>query len=351
MKKTTKQSDHAKAWEVCLGIVRAEDHGRAGTLTEQTAKKIIGEIVERTSGVTLNDYKAGDWLAEWAAQKARTKAAATGVRYQQVIRDFVETLGGRAKLSLAAIVPRDVAAYREGLLDGKKSPRTANLSVKVVSSGFNAALRQGYITVNPCTALETLPVDVEEKGTFTPEQVSKLVQHAEGDWKGAILLGYFTGARLRDVANMRWQCVDLSKRTITFTPSKTKKPVTVPLHPDLEAELMKAPGVGKAFLFPTLAGKGTGGKHGLSGRFSAIMAKAEIVGRKERGKNGRAVSSHSFHSLRHSFNSAMANAGVSQEVRQKLTGHASVELNRHYTHHELEPLRTAIEAIPALGKK
>jgi integrase len=45
----------------------------------------------------------------------------------------------------------------------------------------------------------------------------------------------------------------------------------------------------------------------------------------------------------------MANAGVSQEIRQKLTGHASAQMNAIYTHHELEPLRAAISVIPSLG--
>jgi integrase len=68
-------------------------------------------------------------------------------------------------------------------------------------------------------------------------------------------------------------------------------------------------------------------------------------------KGLRARSSLSFHSLRHSFNSAMANAGVSQEIRQKLTGHASAEVNKLYTHHELEPLRAAIATLPAIGAR
>ena len=41
--------------------------------------------------------------------------------------------------------------------------------------------------------------------------------------------------------------------------------------------------------------------------------------------------------------------GVSQEIRQKLTGHASAQMNAIYTHHELEPLRAAISVIPSLG--
>ena len=129
--------------------------------------------------------------------------------------------------------------------------------MKVVSAAFNSALRQKHISSNPCTTLETLNVETEEKETFLPAQISKLLQAAEGDWRAAILLGYYTGARLSDVANMRWNALDLDKGIIRFTPSKTKKAVTIPLHDDLKSELLKNPGIGKAFLFPSLAGKGT----------------------------------------------------------------------------------------------
>ena len=261
-------------------------------------------------------------------------------------------LGNRAKLSLAHITPKDLRGYRDAELAAGKSPKTANLSVKVVSAAFNAAQRQGYITSNPCTALENLAEETAERSTFTAKQVVELIGTAEGDWKGAIMLAYFTGARLRDVANMRWSSIDLAAKVVTFTPSKTKKSVAIPLHADLEAHLLKSPGIGKAFLFPSLAGKGTGGKTGLSGQFAAIMARAGIAGKITRhSPEGRANNSLSFHSLRHSFNSAMANAGVSQEIRQKLTGHASAEMNTVYTHHELAPLRAAIAAIPSIGAK
>ena len=38
--------------------------------------------------------------------------------------------------------------------------------------------------------------------------------------------------------------------------------------------------------------------------------------------------------------------GVPVEVRQKFTGHASAEMNAHYTHHEIETLRSAIGKLP-----
>jgi integrase len=341
----------AEAWEVCLAIERAENHARNGTLTEQQAKKIISEIVERTTGEPLHNYKIRDWLNHWLDMKEQVRAGKTMARYRQVIRDFIASLGSRANLALSHVTSKDVLAYRNSITKTGKATRTANLSVKVVSAALNAAVRQQIIDSNPATALESLPVKSEEKGTFTPDQVSKLVRAADGDWRGAILLGYYTGARLGDVANMRWDAIDWRNKTIRFTASKTRKPVTIPLHRDLESELLKNAGIGRAPIFPSLAGKGTGGKHGLSGRFNAIMEKAGIEGKRTKASGGRTLSSLSFHSLRHSFNSAMANAGISQEVRQKLTGHTSAETNKVSTHHELEALRAAVAVIPRIGGK
>jgi len=334
-----------EAWEVCLGIERAESHAKNGTLTEQQAKKIIGEILERSTGEPLHNYKVSDWLTHWLDMKEQVRSGKTMDRYRQVIRDFTASIGNRANLALSHITPKDILAYRNSIIAANKTARTGNLSVKVVSAAFNAAVRQHIIESNPATALESLPVRAEEKGTFTPAQIAKLILTAEGDWRAAILLGYCTGARLRDVANMRWDAVDWRNKIIRFTPSKTKRPVTIPLHPQLERVLLKRAGIGKAAMFPALAGKDTGGRHGLSGRFAAIMEKAGIEAKRTQATGGRRLSNLSFHSLRHSFNSAMANAGVAQEIRQKLTGHASAETNKVYTHHELEPLRVAVATL------
>ena len=338
----------AEAWEVCLSIERAENHARNGTLTEQQARKIIGEIVERTTGEPLRNYKVDDWLNHWLDMKERVLASTTMRRYRQTIRDFVACLGSRANLGLAHLSPKDVLTYRDSIIKAGNSSRTANLSMDVVGAALNGALRQGYIQTNPATAVESLSVNVEGRETFTPAQVAKLVRSATGDWPGAILFGYYTGARIGDVADMRWDAIDWRDKVIRFTPSKTKKLVTIPLHPALERELLKTAGIGKTPIFPSLAGKTAAGKCGLSGRFAAVMKRAGIEGKRINSGRVRKFSSLTFHSLRHSFNSAMANAGISQEIRQKLTGHASAEMNKIYTHHELEPLRAAVATIPSI---
>ena len=195
-----------------------------------------------------------------------------------------------------------------------------------------------------------------EKDVFTPEQIRALVAEAQGDWKGAILCGLFTGLRLKDVTELRWESIDAGLTKIELVPHKTRRKkknrkVVLPIHPELAAWLKKQTrGIGKAPVFPTLAGKSGGGKSGLSSMFRRIMERAGVEGRilRERNGEGRSQSSLSFHSLRHSFNSALANAGVSQEIRQKLTGHASASMNEIYTHRELDPLRKAVALLPKI---
>ena len=110
-------------------------------------------------------------------------------------------------------------------------------------------------------------------------------------------------------------------------------------------------GVGKDPIFPSLKGKSGSGKSVLSSQFKKIMAAAKIQGRKlrETKGEGREQSSLSFHSLRHSFVSALANAGVAAEVRQKLAGHSDSKSHARYSHHEVETMRAAVDLLPGLS--
>lgn len=353
LKKSTKQTDRTKAMAACLAFERAEQVAKSGALTEHAARKIIGEILERTTGEPLTHHRAGPWLDEWLSIKWQSRAEGTAKVYKTTIKNFKASLGERAKLPLVAIVARDILKYRASITATGRSPKTANHSVLCLSVAFNAAVRQGVIPSNPCLAVEKLPEDTLSRDTFTAGQVRKLIEKAEGDWPMAIAFGYYTGARLSDIANMRWSGIDLAGQTITFTPKKTKQKlgqVIIPIHPALESMLMKSPGVGTAPVFPSLIGVKTGWHSGLSNQFAAVMAKAGIHGAVRRhGDKGRLLSSLSFHSLRHSMNSELANAGVPQELRMKLTGHTRAATNAGYTHHEVAVLRAAVEKIPDLA--
>ena len=176
------------------------------------------------------------------------------------------------------------------------------------------------------------------------------------EWRGFMLAAFYTGQRLRDLADLTWGQVDLSQRMIFLNQSKGETGVVVPLHADLLEHLLGLPASDnpKAPVFPSLAGEAGSGRSGLSEAFKRIMLKTKIPVEKRlepAGGGGRGRNNLSFHSFRHSLNSVMANAGVAQEVRQKLLGHRDADTHKVYTHLDFPSLRAAIEAVPSLTGK
>jgi len=231
----------------------------------------------------------------------------------------------------------------------------------VLSAAFNAALRQGHISANPCLAIEPVKDKMVRKGTFTLEQVTALGKTASGDWKGLILVGFYTGQRLGDCANLRWDQIDLQSKikTIRFQQSKTEREVMMVINPVLVDYLSKLtkPKTYEAFVFPSLANRNISP---LSKNFRKMMERAGIEQRviRERQRSDsnmplgrsapRNVNALSFHSLRHTFNSILANAGIPEETRMALTGHTSRAMNQRYTHRELLLLQDAVATLPRI---
>ena len=201
--------------------------------------------------------------------------------------------------------------------------------------------------VNPVEGVQ-LPVNKTlEREVFTVEELGALLAVASPEWQTLILCGYFLAGRLVDMAVLEWNAVDLTTGVITYTQGKTGHRVVVPIHPQLEEHLLALAGEKGGPLCPTLSKLGSDGRGGLSTKFSRLMGKAGIDPRDIRlGKN--TMARKSFHSLRHSFASALANAGVSPEVRMKLTGHKSASVHRQYSHVELGPLKEAIALLPSV---
>jgi integrase len=143
----------------------------------------------------------------------------------------------------------------------------------------------------------------------------------------------------------------LDNHLLRIETEKTGRVVVLPMHPDFTGWLsQRTRGIGKAPVFPELAGKTIAGGGGLSVQFRDIVEATGITGRvTTRDGKGRSTNSKTFHTLRHSFISQLANAGVASEVRQKLAGHTRAAAHGLYTHHEIETLRGTIEKLPAFS--
>jgi len=343
-----------KAEQVCQAIERSIQLERQGEVTEANLRRILSETLERVEGRRLTHPSVAEWLEQWIETRRGAISERTMLKYVQVKDAFLRSLGRRRHAKLGSLGLKDFLEFRNQLLAEGRTPQTVDQLVrKILSSPFALAVKLALLDSNPLASLPSLKSTRIEKGIFTAEEISKLLEKANPDWQGAILVGYFTGARLKDVCNLRWGNVDLEKRLMTFRAGKTGQIITVAIHPELEEHLLSrnTSDDPQAFLFRSLAGKSGGGQSGLSMAFKRIMEQAEVdagVARLSSGAKGRSFSLRSFHSLRHSFISELANSGVSSELRRRLSGHASEEMHAVYTHHELETIRQAVSAIPRL---
>lgn len=349
-KRSTKQTDRQKATSIAIELERAESSAKAGNATEAQCRKLLSEMLERTTGDSIRHVATDAYLREWLNSKEALGKVRTTERYRNSVELFLDHLGGRANKPLTALAPRDFQGFVAARLKSGVSSKTVSVDVKALRSALNAARRQGLISTNPSEAVELPKVESSERGIFSTGQMKLLVEAAEGEWQTLILLGYYTGARLSDCVKMAWSNVNLTDDTLTYRQDKTGKKLTVALHPDLAAHLNTLAGrdTAEQRLCPKLAEKDTGGAHGLSATFKTVMREAGLDPQEGKGQGKRSFSKFTFHSLRHSFNSALANAGVAQELRQKLIGHSSKEMNDHYTHHEMKTLRNAVEKIPSV---
>lgn len=357
LKKSTKERDKKKAQAIANAWEEAEDLARSGNLTELQFRRVLASTLERVTGKKFFDPTVREWLARWLANEEGTIERGTRKKYHQTVRLFLEHLGRRADHRLESVSSADVTSFRDALFAEGRAPSTANsIALTVLNTPFAIAQKQGLIQLNPVAGVKSLKDSKPEKGRFTLEQIQALVDTAQGDLKGWTLLGFYTGGRMSDLARLTWANIGLNEKIVTFRQKKTGRIVRIPLHTEAQEYLLSlpAPDSAEAPVFPTLFDRPSGSHTGLSETFKKLMAKAGVaagVGRVRNEGLGRSTSLLSYHSLRHSFTSILANSGVPVDVRMMLTGHQSADMATHYSHTQLETVRAAVELVPRLRQK
>jgi integrase len=325
-----------------------------GNRTEAQVRKVFTGL-SRAAGRQVEFPSCRDYIESWLLQKEHDVSPGTFARYQGTCRFFLRDLAERDRenLYLEEITPQDVETFKSNRLASGIRHNSVRADVKTLRSVFSTALKQGKILHNPAEAVEvTTEADIVRR-PLSADQIEKILAAAAGtEWETAILLGAFQGFRLRDSVDLGWDSYDPLTRTITLVPQKGKRrnptPFVLPVHPRVETHLSSLPPPENpdAPLCPTLCTLPTGGPTGLSARFASLLRKAGIKQASSSGRgSGRTRNAYSFHSLRHAFVSHLANAGVPEEIRMKLSAHMDRSVHSRYTHHEQERLRSALVKI------
>ena len=322
--RSLKTTNRTLATKMGADLELAARQARAGTLTTDKGREIMNQILNASGNSTIDTRSAKEFFKTWLASKGRNKSKGTATRYAGTCKAFLATLGTLADKPLSAIQPRHLEAYQTTLAAKGLAASTTRIEIKILRMVFTQAKKEGL-------------------GVDAVELVERVLDQGDDDEEEE------EDEEVEEAAAAEEE--DFTAGTLTLVPKKTerKRPegITIPMHPTLAAHLDAIAGDTVGAISPTLAGKFSGGKTGLSRQFIELMESAGIDRDAKKATDGqaRAVPSKSFHSLRHSFNSALHAAGVDEKTRMALSGHTTASVNRGYTHEQMETLQKAVAKI------
>jgi len=329
-----------KAFAVILKTVTRE--AATGNLTLARAEEFVHRL-HKLANPDFDESSLKDFWQKWIAEQKRHVGSSTAKGYEQDLQLFETALGASVmKAPVNSLTSDQIdAAIDRAKKKGDRRASTINKALSSLRRVMEHAVAKGVATHNPAKQSRSLrQEDSTERAPFTPIEIRTMLDHPETseEWRGAILIAAHTGLRLGDLLSLSRKHVDGSR--LVIMPSKTsrqKKVITVPLTPPCVAWINDKEGN----FFPKLKAQATAT---TSMQFSAIMKRAGVP--REIEQPGGLKASRSFHALRHTFASWLAEADIHADVRQKLTGHSSSKIHARYSHHD-EALDRAVGKLPS----
>ncbi len=342
-------------------------------LIKATSTEVIAAHVQQARGLIIeqkNLLLSGAWTQyEISPERATPDTVSEAESYRSTFFEFVSWLNNPI-LNLRDITPETAGKYADYMRGQKIAVSTHNRKIKRIRRVFRA-LREYYDGENPFQAPTLLRKEREEREqdvhrlSFTREQEQALrdvlddtkhkVMHKQ-EVKVIYYLGMYTGQRLKDCVLLRWCKVNFLQKRIWVKQFKTGKEVTIPLAPELLNVLKNAqvwknnetdyvcPKVAARYNQVNESGKNVG--NNLVNidmlrviRWIGVEPSVKVPSRSKK------VTVYGFHSLRHSFASFCAEAGVPLATVLSIMGADSKIVNKYYTHVGDEAQQRAIAAI------
>lgn len=258
----------------------------------------------------MEDHKLLEEFAEYQRSKA---LAETTVRNRTSILGHLRRTSGRPYLEMTI---GDLRRHlgRKGIMPG--SMRTEQ---NAMGAFFSFLVEDGHRDDDPSTRLSAVKVPRAMPRPFTREQIDAMLNSgAYARTRAMILLGYYQGFRVSQIARVRGEDIDLGSGTVRTT-GKGGVEGILPLHPVIRELARCMPREG--WWFPARDGSDQPMK---SNSVTNLITRAK----KRAGITDERLTPHS---LRHSFGTDLVECGVDIRVVQELMLHASLSTTQIYT--------------------
>ena len=363
------QREKSGRWTMRVGIKGKRYCRSTRTKDRAQAERVLQRFLA-PFGLGERRLPLADVWLEYVKSPNRNELAQTTLKAKQFVWMHFARWMERFYLPVddLAGVTSDMVAEYLACLRADLCASTYNGRVYVLREIFRCLADKAGLEDDPWEHVRLRPDDSQSRRELTSDELRRLLAVAKGEWHVLFLIGIYTGLRLGDCSCLDWSQVSLAQGVIQLMPRKTRRHhrriVTIPIHPALGQALLAVPDAGGADaqsalhqaqgtrlagpVLPGIREMYRKSSTTLSDRLTAIFRAANIETsvRLEGRKHRTPVAT--FHSLRHTFVSMAANAGVPLHIVQSIVGHESTAMTRHYYHESVDALRNAVNAIPSL---
>jgi integrase len=329
-----------RAAAILAGIREAHRTATPGPRT--LAERRDAERLERTKAkreqVTFGEYFETTYLP--AAKPTMKPSYAR--RVEGLFRAWIApTLGD---VPLARIGPLDVERLRKRMTDAKRAPASVLYAFAVVRRAFNHARSVGAVAGdNPVGRVKLPRFDNARLRALTPNEARTLLAAVRARSElvyEASLLSLTAGLRAGEVFGLTWADVDLQRGLLTIRDPKSGRNRAAFLTGEASA-MLKAKTRG-APSDPVLPRRGGGPINSVSVTFARTVADLGL----NEGMTDRRQRV-TFHTLRHTFATILAESGAGLQTIADLLGHRTLTMARRYSHLTDATRREAVRALEA----
>lgn len=342
---TYRDSEGRQRWKVIPGGLKDAE----AALEDVRRKLRRGERVKPTQATFAEVAEL--WLATQSQLRPNTRDA-----YDSMLRTHLLPRFGRLKI--AQLTVDHVALLITEMRDERKAGWTVRAALTPLRRILRYAVRRGLIGTNPMDRLERgerPSVGRRDMRILSREEIGKVLEHADADYRPLLATATFTGLRLGELLGLTWANVDfdagavnvrwqLDRRGERVEPKTEQAVRDVVLMPALartlrEHRLRSRFARDDDLVFPSVTGRGLDPTVARGALKRAVAAA---------GLDGGDRPKLRLHDLRHTFASLLIAGGANVVFVSRQLGHASPDITLRVYAHLFDAAEHAQRASSAL---
>jgi len=318
------------SWWVDFRVEGTRYRKRSPINTERAAKEYesaLRQRVVRGEPLTAKAASHAPTFADFSAHWFKTYAVANNKPSTQWSKDVIlrnHLVPAFGKFRLDAITGDAVEQYKVAKRAGGLCAKTVNGHLAVLARCLRSGVEWGAFRGGPAIRLlKTAPPPFK---FLTREQSAALIAHVHPAWRAMVLLALRTGLRIGELRALRWIDVNLPGKHLMVRRAVVKNVVSTPKN---NRERLVPLTDDALDVLGTLTREHELVFHNLAGEYVPEVTCTKALHRQFRRAG---LPPFGWHTLRHTFATQLACAGVPLHVIQNLLGHSTIHMTLRYAH-------------------